>query len=288
MVGWAPRRRRDVVFAADAGLVVSGGLLWKAVVLGIIEGITEFVPVSSTGHLILAGHYLAFPEDKAAAFEIFIQLGAVFAVLWFYRRKLVAIVTALPRSAAARALVAKLLLAFLPAAVVGLLFHHWIKEMLFAPLPVAVALAVGGVAIVSIDRPRSLTPMTHVVDDVTWRQALMIGCVQVLALWPGMSRSGATIIGGLLAGLSRTAALEFSFLLALPTLGAASVFALWEARHALTAADVPVFAAGLAVSFVVSLAAIAALLLYVQRNDLRPFGWYRLALAAVIVGTVLA
>ena len=282
------RPASDVVFAADAGAVVSGGLLWKAVLLGILEGITEFVPVSSTGHLILAGHYLAFPEDKAAAFEIFIQLGAVLAVAWFYRRKLLAIAAALPGSDGARALVAKLLVAFVPAAVVGLLCHHWIKERLFASLPVAAALAAGGVALILIDRPRTVAATTDVVDDVSWSQALLIGCVQVLALWPGMSRSGATIIGGLLAGLSRTAALEFSFLLALPTLGAASVFALWDARHALTGADVPVFALGLAVSFVVSLAAIAALLRYVQRNDLRPFGWYRVALAAIIVVSVLA
>ncbi len=272
---------------------MSGALAWIAIALGVVEGVTEFVPVSSTGHLILAGHWLAFPERNAAAFEIFIQLGAVFAVMWFYRAKLIAIASGFApsaRSAAARAqrvLVAKLLGAFMPAAVVGLLFHHWIVRVLFAPLPVALALAAGGVALIVIDRPGRAPHVTDSVDDVTWTQALVVGCVQVLALWPGMSRSGATIIGGLLAGLSRTAALEFSFLLALPTLGAASVFALWEARHTLDAADVPVFAVGLAVSFVVSLAVIAGLLRYVRRNDLRPFGWYRVALAILIIGSVL-
>ena len=267
---------------------MSGGLLWIAVVLGVVEGVTEFVPVSSTGHLILAGRWLAFPEEKAAAFEIFIQLGAVLAVAWFYREKLLGIATSLGRDTASRALVAKLVLAFLPAAVVGLLCHNWIVRQLFAPLPIAAALAVGGVALIVIDRPRDTRPSTTNVDAVTWAQALVVGVVQVLALWPGMSRSGATIIGGLLAGLSRAAALEFSFLLALPTLGAASLFALWETRHMLAAADVPVFATGLAVSFAVSLAVIAGLLQFVRRNDLRPFGWYRIVLAAAIVAAALA
>jgi len=266
---------------------VSGGLLWIAVVLGIVEGITEFVPVSSTGHLILAGHWLAFPEDKAAAFEIFIQLGAVLAVVWFYRAKLGALAVALPREAGARDFAAKLLLAFVPAAIVGLLCHRWIVAVLFGPLPVAAALAAGGVALIAIDRPRAHPGGTRTVEEVTWRQALVIGCVQVASLWPGVSRSGATIVGALLAGLTRTAALEFSFFLAIPTLGAASLFALWEDRDRLVAADVPIFAIGLGVSFLVSLAAIAGLLRYVRDNDLRPFGWYRLALAALIAATSL-
>jgi undecaprenyl-diphosphatase len=257
-------------------------LIWTAVALGVVEGITEFVPVSSTGHLILAGHWLAFPEEKAAAFEIFIQLGAVLAVAWLYRVKLLAVAAALPREAAARAFAARILLAFVPAAVVGLLLHDWIVRVLFGPLPVAAALAAGGAALVAIDRPGARAARTESIEDVGWSQALVIGCVQVAALWPGMSRSGATIIGGLLAGLSRTAALEFSFFLAIPTLGAASLFALWSNREVLEAGDAVVFGVGLAVSFVVSLAVIAALLRYVRENDLRPFGWYRLALAALI------
>ncbi len=208
-------------------------IVWIAVALGLIEGITEYVPVSSTGHLILAGRWLAFPEEKAASFEIFIQLGAVFAVVWFYRRKLLEILTRLPNDTRAQMFAAKVLLAFVPAAVVGLLFHHWIVRVLFGPLPVAAALAV------------------------------------------------------LLAGLSRRVALEFSFFLAIPTLGAASVFALWEARHVLATSDVPIFALGFAVSFVVSLAVIAALLRYVRDHDLRPFGWYRIALAIVVALAVL-
>jgi undecaprenyl-diphosphatase len=193
---------------------------------------------------------------------------------------------ALAREAWAQAFVAKLVVAFLPAAIVGLLFHKWIVRVLFGPLPVAAGLAAGGVALLAIDRPGRHAIRTLAIDDVTWSQALAIGCAQVASLWPGVSRSGATIIGALLAGLSRAAALEFSFFLAIPTLGAASLYALWEARHALVAADLPVFAAGLLSSFVVSLVVIAALLRYVRDHDLRPFGWYRLALAALIVALV--
>lgn len=258
-------------------------LVWIAVALGVIEGVTEFVPVSSTGHLILAGTWLAFPEDKAAAFEIFIQLGAVLAVVWFYRERLVGLTREVWRESRAQVFIGKLFLAFLPAAVVGLLFHHWILRMLFGPLPVAAGLAAGGVLLLAIDRPTRPAARTTTIDDVTWSQAFLIGCAQVASLWPGVSRSGATIIGALVAGLSRSAALEFSFFLAIPTLGAASVFALWEARQALMAADVPIFAVGLVISFGVSLAVIAVLLRYVRDHDLRPFGWYRLALAVLIV-----
>jgi undecaprenyl-diphosphatase len=263
------------------------GLLLVAVLLGIVEGTTEFVPVSSTGHLILVGHWLAFPEASAAAFNVFIQLGAVFALLGFYRERLWGLATALPSDPRSRALVAKVTLAFVPAALAGLMLHEWIVEALFAPVPVAIALAVGGAAFLVVDGPRQRPVRTATLEDVTWGQALLIGVAQVAALWPGMSRSGATIIGGLGAGLSRTTALEFSFFLAMPTLGAASLFALWQSRDVLTAADAPVFAVGLGVSFVVSWVAIAGLLRYVRSRDLRLFGWYRLALAAVIVAHAL-
>jgi undecaprenyl-diphosphatase len=259
-----------------------GALVWIAIALGVVEGITEFVPVSSTGHLILAGTWLAFPEDKAAAFEIFIQLGATVAVVWFYRERIAALLRGLATDPAAQTFVAKLLVAFLPAAIVGLLFHHWIVRVLFGPLPVAGGLAVGGLLLLAIDRPTRPSGRTMSIDDVSWGQAFMIGCAQVASLWPGFSRSGATIIGGLVAGLSRSAALEFSFFLAIPTLGAASVFALWEARHELVAADLPVFALGLVTSFVVSLAVIAVLLRDVRHNDHRIFGGYRRVLAILI------
>jgi undecaprenyl-diphosphatase len=272
-----------VLSTLDAERRVSVGLWWIAIVLGIVEGVTEFVPVSSTGHLILVGRWLAFPEEKAAAFEIFIQLGAVLAVVWFYRVRIGALARDVWREPRAQAFVGKVLLAFLPAAVVGLLFHKWIVRTLFGPLPVAVGLAVGGVLLLVIDHPRRPAGRTETIDDVTWMQAFLIGCAQVASLWPGMSRSGATIIGALLAGLVRSAALEFSFFLAIPTLGAASVYALWEARHALVASDVPIFLVGLVTSFVVSLAVIAVLLRYVRDHDLRIFGWYRVALAILIV-----
>lgn len=260
-----------------------GTLWWIAIALGVVEGVTEFVPVSSTGHLILAGTWLEFPVDKAAAFEIFIQLGAVLAVVWFYRVRLLALVTDLGHDARAQAFAGKVLLAFLPAAVVGLLLHKWIVRVLFGPLPVAVGLAVGGLLLLVIDRPNRRAPRTFDVDAVSWAQALLIGCAQVASLWPGVSRSGATIIGALVVGLARGTALEFSFFLAIPTLGAASAYALLEARHTLVAADLPIFALGLVTSFVVSLAVIAVLLRYVRDHDLRIFGWYRLALAALIV-----
>ncbi len=263
-----------------------GTLVWIAVALGIVEGTTEFVPVSSTGHLILTGGWLSFPPEKAAAFEIFIQLGAVFAVVWFYRERIGELVRDVWREPAAQAFVAKLLLAFLPAAVVGLLLHHWIVRVLFGPLPVAIGLAVGGVLLLVIDGPNRPAGRTIRIDDVTWMQAFLIGCAQAAALWPGVSRSGATIIGALLAGLTRATALEFSFFLAIPTLGAASVFALWEARHALAVADVPTFSVGLVTSFVVSLAVIAVLLRYVRNHDLRIFGWYRIALALVVIAVL--
>lgn len=263
---------------------MSGGwLLLVAVVLGIVEGTTEFVPVSSTGHLILAGRWLAFPEAQAAAFNIFIQLGGVLALLWFYRVRLLGLAASLATDERARAFVAKIALAFVPSAVVGLALHEWIVAVLFAPLPIAGALAVGGIAFLIVDGPGTRHVETDALEDVNWRQALLIGVAQVTALWPGISRSGATIVGGLAVGLSRTAALEFSFFLAIPTLGAASVFALWESRADLVPADAAVFATGLVVSFVVSLVAISALLRYVRTNDLRLFGWYRLALAAIIV-----
>lgn len=258
-------------------------LLWIAVALGVVEGITEFVPVSSTGHLILAGTWLEFPKEKAATFEIFIQLGAVLAVVWFYRVRIGALARDVWREPRAQAFVGKVLLAFLPAAFVGLLLHDWIVRVLFGPLPVAAGLAVGGVLLLAIDRPGREVGRTISIDDVTWGQAFLIGCAQVTALWPGVSRSGATIIGALLAGLVRSAALEFSFFLAIPTLGAASLFALWKARHDLVASDVPIFAVGLVTSFVVSLAAIAVLLRFVRDHDLRIFGWYRLLLAILIV-----
>jgi undecaprenyl-diphosphatase len=178
-------------------------LLWVAIALGVVEGITEFVPVSSTGHLILAGTWLEFPEEKAAAFEIFIQLGAVVAVVWFYRERLLALAGRAVRDASARAFAGKVLLAFVPAAVVGLVLHDWIVRVLFGALPVAAALAAGGVVLIAIDRPGRDRGDIGDVEDVTWSQALLVGMVQVAALWPGMSRSGATIIGGLLAVVVR-------------------------------------------------------------------------------------
>src|SRR5262245_15780742 len=183
--------------------------LLRAIVLGIVEGVTEFLPVSSTGHLILAGHWLNFEGEQAKTFEVFIQLGAILAVMWEYRRTLIAVVVRLPSDRNARRFAINLMVAFLPAAIVGLLAHDWIKEHLFTPITVAWALIVGGVGILLVERFRPGVRVERV-DEIQPATALSIGLAQVLSLFPGVSRSGATIMGGLVVGLSRPAATEFS------------------------------------------------------------------------------
>lgn len=262
-----------------------GTLFWIAVALGVVEGVTEFVPVSSTGHLILAGTWLAFPEDKAAAFEIFIQLGAVLAVVWFYRERIAALMGGVTRDASAQAFVGKLLVAFVPAAVVGLALHDWIVEVLFGPLPVAAGLAVGGALLLAIDRPNRPSPATRLLDDVGWGQAFAIGCAQVASLWPGVSRSGATIIGALLAGLSRSVALEFSFFLAIPTLTAAALYDLYKHRSLLGTDDLALFGVGFVAAFLSALLAVRALIRYVAHHDFTVFVWYRIVFGVIVLAT---
>jgi undecaprenyl-diphosphatase len=250
------------------------------VLLGLVEGITEFLPISSTGHLIVVGDLLGLTGGRAATFEIFIQLGAVLAVVWHYRARLMD--TA--RQAAApegRAFWLPLLVAFLPAAIVGLLFHDWIKAVLFTPLVVAGALVVGGLLILVIER---IHPADRVTDAtrIPLRTALGIGVAQVLALIPGTSRSAATILGGYALGCSRQAATEFSFFLAIPVLGAASLYDLVKSRALLGAADIPMFAVGTVVSFVTALIVIRAFLKYVSGHDFRLFAWYRIGFGLLL------
>jgi undecaprenyl-diphosphatase len=256
-------------------------LVWKAVVMGIVEGLTEFLPISSTGHLILTGAAIDYPEAGRVTLEIFIQLGAILAVLWHYAHDLRALVARAPHDPTARDLVLKVFAAFVPAAVFGLLFHHAIEERLFSPAVVATTLVLGGLVILVIER-RPRRPRTTTLEGVTWREAVLVGLAQVLSLVPGVSRAGATIIGGVVFGLSRPVSTQFSFYLALPTVGAASIYALLKGLHALSAADVVPLTVGFVAAFASALVVIRAFLAWVRTHDFRAFGWYRIALGIVV------
>jgi len=251
-------------------------LLLKAAAMGLVEGATEFIPVSSTGHLILASKWLGFDRYRGAeTFEVFIQLGAILAVVWLYREKIFGVVRDAPHSPRARRLILNLLVAFLPAALVGFVARDWIKEYLFNTTVVAVALVVGGFVILAIERWHR--PFhTETVDDIRPPSALAVGLAQLLSLVPGTSRSGATIMGGIAIGLSRVAATEFSFFLAIPVMFAASLYDLYKSLHLLTTADIPVFAVGFVVSFLSAVVVIRALLQFVANNTFVPFAWYRI------------
>ncbi|HXE56984.1 MAG TPA: undecaprenyl-diphosphate phosphatase [Gemmatimonadales bacterium] len=257
--------------------------LLQAVVLGLVEGATEFIPVSSTGHLIVVGDWLGFVGERAKTFEIFIQLGAILAVVWVYRARLWRLAGGLGADPKSRRFAAHLLIAFTPAAAVGFLTHDWIKATLFNPLTVAVALVLGGVAIFLVERWRPRTTVERI-EDLTPRTALGIGLAQVLALIPGTSRSGATIMGAYALGLSRTAATEFSFFLAIPVMLAATVFDLVDSLGVLTRADVPVFASGFVVAFVSAMVIVRAFLGYVARHSFTVFAWYRIAFGLLLLG----
>ena len=257
--------------------------LWvKAVVLGIVEGVTEFIPVSSTGHLIIAGDWLGWTTAQAGTFEVFIQLGAILAIVWLYRARLAGAVRRAAREPASRRFLLSILVAFLPAAVVGLAVHSYIKEHLFRVEVVAAALVVGGIAILVIER---LRPRVRVEDAerVPVRTALGIGLAQVLALIPGTSRSGATILGAYCLGLSRPAAAEFSFFLAVPVMLAATLYDLYRSRGILDAGDLPVFAIGFIVAFASSLVVVRAFLGFVSRHSFAAFAWYRIGFGLLLL-----
>ncbi len=262
-----------------------------AILLGIVEGLTEYLPVSSTGHLILIGHFLGGDGDAAKSFEIVIQLGAILAVVVHYRRLLAARLAGLASGdAASKGLLVALVVAFIPAAVAGLLLRKAIKAHLFGPIPVAAALIVGGVVMIVVERIRKakheegLTGLEH----VTPGRALVIGLGQCVSLWPGSSRSMCTIVSGQLAGLSTATAAEFSFLLALPTLGAATLFEFVKARHEFAASGLGVeLAIGMVVSFFVAWGVIAVFLRYLNKHGLEPFGYYRIVLGALVLFLLL-
>ena len=262
--------------------------LLVAILLGIVEGLTEFLPVSSTGHLIVAGSLLGYTGERAKVFEIAIQSGAMLAVVWEYRARFGHAIAGLPSDPLARRFALNLAIAFMPAAVLGLLFGGAIKASLFAPVPVAIAFVAGAFVILWVERRQRLRPgMVRVaeVDDMTALDALKVGVAQAFALIPGTSRSGATIIGGMLFGLSRKAATEFSFFLAVPTLVAAGAYSLWKSRDLLTTADLPAFAVGFVAALVSAFLCIRWLIRYISRHDFVPFAWYRIAFGALILFT---
>lgn len=257
-------------------------MLWIAVVLGIVEGVTEFLPISSTGHLILASDLLGFEGRRAEVFQIFIQLGAILSIVWEYRRRLARQVVELPRSARARGFTVRLFVAFLPSAVLGLLVHDYLLEHLFYPATVALALIVGALLILLVEA-LPLRVSTHELGAVSLKQAVGIGLAQCLALWPGFSRSAATILGGLSSGLDRRAATEFSFFLAIPTMFAATLYSLFKRYQWLEPGDTIWLTLAFGISFFVALAAIRWFLRYVSTHSFVVFAWYRLALGVVVL-----
>jgi len=259
-------------------------LLLHALLLGLVEGVTEFLPISSTGHLILAGQLLGFNGEKAKVFMIAIQLAAIFAVVWEYRMRLSHVAATLHSEPASRRLAVNLMAGFLPAAVLGFLFYKEIKGYLFNPIVVASALVIGGVLILWAERRRHAVS-TPTVDDLDWRRALAVGFAQALAMIPGTSRSGATIIGGLFLGLSRKAAAEFSFFLAIPTMFAATAYDLYKNWRLFDVHDVPLFMVGGTAAFVSALIAVRTLIKFVSRHDYTLFAWYRIVFGGVVLAT---
>jgi undecaprenyl-diphosphatase len=256
-----------------------------AVILGVVEGLTEFLPVSSTGHLILVSDLLGQNGEKGKVFDIVIQLGAILAVCWEFRVRIGVAFRGLAGDPVQRRFAANLFVAFLPAAIVGLAFQRQIKAHLFNPTSVAMALALGGLVIFAVERwySRRGPPRVMSMYDMTWRDALKVGIAQCFSLIPGTSRSGATIMGGMLFGLSRNVATEFSFFLAIPVMVAATGYEMVKNRALLSAGDLGMIAIGFAVSFVFALIAVKALIRYVATHDFRAFAWYRIVLGIVVL-----
>ncbi len=260
-------------------------LLLKAAILGIVEGATEFLPISSTGHLILAGDLLNFMNhEKRGVFDIAIQLGAILAVVWDYRARFVSTFAGLGRDPIANRLVINLAIAFLPLAILGLLFGDAIKAVLFKPIPVALAFIVGALIILWAEKREHIITI-ETVDDIRPQDALKLGLAQAVALIPGMSRSGSTIIGGLFFGLSRKAAAEFSFFLAVPTLGIASLYSMYKERALFDTGDLGAWIMGFIFAFISAMIAVRALIRYVSHHDFTIFAWYRIVFGLIVLVT---
>lgn len=257
-------------------------LLFKAFVLGLVEGATEFLPVSSTGHLIIVGDLMDFNDEKSKVFKIFIQLGAILAICWEYRARLEFVGSQMFHDRVAQRFIRNLAIAFMPAALLGLLFHSQIKAFLFSPFTVAIALIAGGFAILLVER-LNLQPSTRMVDEMRMSQALKIGFAQSLSLIPGVSRSGATILGGMLFGLSRQAATEFSFFVAIPIMFSATIYDLIKNRNLLALDDVSIFAVGFITAFFAALLAVKTLVRYVANHDFRIFAYYRIVFGCIVL-----
>ncbi len=263
-------------------------LALKAIIMGLVEGFTEFLPISSTGHLILAGSLLDFTGEKVKVFEIAIQAGAMLAVIWEYRERIGRVLAGLFSDPRQQKFVLNLVVAFLPAALLGFLFNKAIKAQLFAPVPVALAFIVGALVILWAEKRHKMLAGSHrieSVDDMTIVDALKVGCAQAFALIPGTSRSGATIIGGMLFGLSRKAATEFSFFLAIPTLLAATAYSVIKERALLSAADLPLFGVGGLAAFASAFLCVRWLLRYISTHDFTFFAWYRIVFGVVVLVT---
>ncbi|XHS77054.1 undecaprenyl-diphosphate phosphatase [Burkholderiaceae bacterium UC74_6] len=260
-------------------------LLLKAAIMGVVEGLTEFLPVSSTGHLILTGSLLGMTDAKSKVFDVAIQSGAILAVLIVYWQRVWGALSGLGSSAQARRFVLNVAIGFLPAALVGFFVYKIIKSYLFNGPVVAMAFIVGGLIILWVERTKPVQPRIFEVEDMTPVDALKVGLVQCLGMIPGTSRSGSTIIGGMLLGLSRKAATDFSFFLAIPTLIAAGGYSLFKERHALSSADVPMFAVGFIVSFLAAWVCVRWLLRFISTHSFEMFAWYRIAFGIVVLLT---
>lgn len=259
-------------------------LLLPALILGIVEGLTEFLPVSSTGHLILAGQLLGFNDDKGKVFEIVIQFAAILAVVWEYRARLFHVLVNLRSEPASQRLAINIIVAFLPSAILGFLFLKQIKAYLFNPMVVASAFIIGGLLILWAER-RDHKIKAETVDDMTWQDALKVGFAQALAMIPGTSRSGATIIGGLFFGLSRLAAAEFSFFLAIPTMFAATLYDVYKHKDLFSSNDLSLFAVGSTVSFISAFFAVRSLIRFISHHDFTVFAWYRIAFGILVISS---
>jgi undecaprenyl-diphosphatase len=262
-------------------------LLLKAAIMGVVEGLTEFLPISSTGHLILTATLLNWHGDKVKLFEVVIQTGAIMAIVSLYMQRLVSTVVGLPRERVAQRFTGNILLGFIPAALAGVLFIDVIKGVLFSPLVVAGGFIAGGVVMLWVEARQARQPSQRIddVDAVSWKDALAVGLIQMLALIPGVSRSGATIIGAMALGFSRKSATEFSFFLAIPMLFGAAAYDLYRNHHLLTMEDVPVFAVGLVVSWLAAWVCVKWLMRYVVSHTFVPFAWYRIGFGALIILT---